>query len=392
MIDLKLAQSYMTENGIDGWLLYDFRVSNPVFWRAFGETRLTTRRNFLYVPAEGDPTCLVHGIDDLLFADCEWKQEKYLTWQEMAEAVPRIVGGAKRIAMEYSPGGAIPMHSYVDAGTLEWVRKLGYEVVSSADLYQTAVARWSDEAVASHRKACEVVVGIKEEAFQFIKDGLASNDELTELTVQSFIQDRFREEGLIWDHGPVVGVNANSGDPHFEPDPDNPLPIVPGDWILIDLWAKYPGDQDVYCDITWTGYAGSEVPERHQRIFDIVTGARDAGLNALRSAWADGRLLQGWQVDDAARKVIADAGYAEYFTHRLGHSMGPAPHPHALGANLDNFETHDTRTLIPGTGFSIEPGIYLPEFGVRSEIDVYVDPDLGPVSTTPIQREVILLM
>jgi Xaa-Pro aminopeptidase len=391
MIDLDLARSHMRENNIDGWLLYDFRGSNPVFWRAFGETRLTTRRNFLYVPAEGEPTCLVHGIDNLLFADCTFAQEQYSTWQEMAESVKRLVGDGRRIAVEYSPGGAIPMHSFVDAGTVEWLRDLGFEVTSSADLYQTAVARWSNEALASHRKACETVVGIKDEAFDFIRNELASNNPLTEHQVQQFIQGRFRDEGLIWDHGPVVGVNENSGDPHYEPSADTPQPIRHGDWILIDLWAKYPGEQDVYCDITWTGFAGSRVPDRHQHIFEVVIAARDAGLGALQDAWKKGDMLQGWEVDDAARKVIADAGYAQYFTHRLGHSMGPAPHPHALGANLDNFETHDTRTLIPGTGFSIEPGIYLPEFGVRSEIDVFVDPDDGPISTTPLQTEVILL-
>jgi Xaa-Pro aminopeptidase len=391
MIDLDLARSHMREQDIDGWLLYDFRGSNPVFWRAFGETRLTTRRNFLYVPAEGPPVCLVHGIDELLFTDCPFEQVKYLTWKDMAESVKRVIGRGRRIAVEYSPGGAIPMHSFVDGGTLEWLRELGYEVVSSADLYQTAVARWSDEAVASHRKACDVVVGIKDEAFEFIRAGLAEKRPLTEHAVQEFIQNRFREEGLIWDHGPVVGVNKNSGDPHYEPSADNPQPVRMGDWILIDLWAKYPGDQDVYCDITWTAFAGTEVPEKHQQIFDIVTAARDAALGKLQKAWSDGEMLMGWQVDDAARKVISKAGYGVFFTHRLGHSMGPAPHPHALGANLDNFETHDTRTLIPGTGFSIEPGIYLPEFGVRSEIDVYIDPTDGPISTTPIQREVILV-
>ena len=211
--------------------------------------------------------------------------------------------------------------------------------------------------------------------------------------MQQFIRARFEAHGLVTDHGPIVGVNAHSGDPHYEPSAENHAPIQKGDWVLIDLWAKHPHDEGVYSDVTWCGYAGEgEVPAKHQEVFDTVLGARDAVIDFVQNAWNEGIPIQGWQADMAARDYIDEAGYGDYFIHRTGHSMGISPSPHALGVNLDNLETHDTREILPGVGFSVEPGIYLPDFGVRSEVDMYVDPEKGPVVTTPIQREVIRIL
>lgn len=391
MESMKRAQAYMASQAIDGWLLYDFRGSNPVFQRVVGREAATTRRNLLWMPREGAPVLLAHGLDKQLFEGVPFERVVYTSWPELRQWVQETLGGQGRVAMEYSPGGAIPMHSWVDGGTIEMVRGLGAEVVSSADLFQAAIAAWSPEAVRLHREACAIVAQVKDDAFAFIGERLAAEQSVTEYDVQQFIREAFTRHGLETDHGPIVGVNAHSGDPHYEPSATQHASIRRGDWILIDLWAKHPGPEGVYCDITWTGYAGAEVPARHREVFETVLRARDAVVERLHQAWQAQEGLQGWQLDQVARDVIAEAGYGDYFTHRTGHSMGPSPTPHALGANLDNLETHDTRSIMPGTGFSVEPGIYLPEFGVRSEIDVYVDPEAGPQVTTEVQREVICL-
>lgn len=391
MPNLENAQTYMREQAIDGWLLYDFRESNPVFWYLLGRQQQTSRRNYLFVPARGQARLLAHGLDKLLFDGVSVPIDLYTSWQEMQAWLRQALDACNRVAMEYSPGGAIPMHSWVDAGTVELVRGLGVEVVSSANLFQVAAAAWSPEAVASHRRACREVAASKDAAFAFITQRLRAGEAVDEYEAQQFLRDQFAQRGLITDHGPIVAVNAHSGDPHYEPSADEHAPIRPGDWVLIDLWAKFPGDQDVFSDITWVGYAGEAAPARHQRVFDVVAGARDAVVEGLQQAWRDGATIQGWQADMMARRHIEDAGYGDYFFHRTGHSMGPGASVHALGVNLDNLETHDTREILPGVGFSVEPGIYLPEFGVRSEIDVYVDPNDGPVVTTPVQREVILI-
>jgi len=379
----------MGRQAIDGWLLYDFRGSNPVFWRLLGMQQATSRRNYLFVPARGEARLLVHGLDKLLFDGAPFAMDRYTSWQEMQAWMRRALDSCNRVAMEYSPGGAIPMHSWVDAGTVEQVRALGVEVVSSANLFQVAAASWSPEAVASHRRACAGVAEAKDAAFAYIGQQLRAGAAVTEYDVQQFIREQFDRHGLITDHGPIVAVNAHSGDPHYEPTAEQHAAIQAGDWVLIDLWARFPGEQDVFSDITWVGYVGEAVPERHQQVYQAVTGARDAVVSGIQQAWRDGITIQGWQADMMARQHIEQAGYGDYFVHRTGHSMGPGASVHALGVNLDNLETHDTREILPGVGFSVEPGIYLPEFGVRSEIDVYVDPDAGPVVTTPIQREII---
>lgn len=391
MIDLIAAREYLHEHDVDGWLMYDFRGNNPVLWQALGEPQATSRRNYVWIPAREEPVCLIHVIDSLLFNGAPFDKREYLTWQEMHGALQDVLVGCKRIAMEYSPNGALPMHAFVDAGTIELIRSFGVEVVSSADLFQVAAARWSAKSLDLHKKACKEVLETKDAAFDYIREHLG-RDSLSEYEVQQFIREEFERRGLITDHGPIVGVNRHSGDPHYEPSAEEHSPIRPGDWVLIDLWAKHADPEGVYCDVTFTGFAGADVPQKCREVFDLVTGARDKAIDILQSSWKEGRILQGWQVDDAARKHITDAGYGKFFRHRTGHSMGPSPSPHALGANIDNLETHDTRRLVPGVGFSIEPGVYLPEFGVRSEVDVYIDENDGPVVTTEIQREPILVI
>ena len=386
------AQTYMKDHAIDGWLLYDFRGSNPVFWQTLGTQHPTSRRNFVWIPAKGEACVMAHSLDKLEFNDVDLPRKIYVTWQEMHTTLRTLMDGCGRVAMEYSPGNAIPMHAWVDAGTIELVRAMGVEVVSSANLFQVAATAWSPQSVALHQKACLEVNAVKDAAFARIGDKLKAGDSVNEYEIQQFIREQFDQRNLYIDHGPIVAVNEHSGDPHFEPSADNHSEIKKGDWVLIDLWAKYRDAPAVYCDITWTGFAGSDVPEKHQQIFDIVIGARDAVVDSVQQAWRDQVTLQGWQLDRVARDFITARGYGEYFAHRTGHSMGVSPTAHALGVNLDDLETHDTRAILPGVGFSVEPGIYLPEFGVRSEIDMYVDPAEGPVVTTSIQREIIRIL
>ncbi len=381
----------MKQHAIDGWLLYDFRGSNPVFWQTLGTTCPTSRRNYLWIPAAGEPCLLLHNLDRLEFSGIALDKKIYTTWQELDTALRRLTTGMGRIAMEYSAGGAIPMHSWVDAGTIESIRAMGLEVVSSADLFQAAATAWSAKSLDLHRKACIEVNEIKDLAFAKIAASLLKNEAITEFDIALFIREQFDRRKLYFDHGPIVAVNAHSGDPHFEPSAENHAPIQKGDWILIDLWAKYHDPDAIYCDITWVGFAGTQPSDKHQAVFNHVTGARDAVVQALENAWKNDTTVQGWQMDRVARTFIEETGYGPYFSHRTGHSMGISPTAHALGVNLDDLETHDTRAILPGVGFSVEPGIYLDDFGVRSEIDMYMDPQNGPTVTSSIQHEIICL-
>jgi Xaa-Pro aminopeptidase len=389
---LEKARVYLKSQSLGGWLLFDFRASNPVFGHVLGGSRQTSRRSYLWIPAEGEARLLVSGLDRNLFREAGVPVVLYSGRVEMEAALRQFLAGAGRVAMEYSPMGAIPMHSWVDAGTYEFVRSLGVEVVSSADLFQAAATAWTKGSVESHKRACRIVNMVKDEAFAFIGDQLRSGRKLTEYDVQQFIRRGFEANGLVTVHGPIVAVNAHSGDPHYEPTATERAPIRRGDWVLIDLWAKENTPLAVYCDITWTGYAGPDVPARHREVYEVVNGARNAVIERLQADWKAGNPLQGWQLDRVARDHIARAGYGDFFTHRTGHSMGPGPTPHALGMNLDDLETHDTRAVLPGIGFSVEPGIYLPEFGVRSEVDVYVDPERGPTVTTTVQWEPVRIV
>jgi len=392
MLDLNLAQAYMKVGHFDAWLIYDFRGNNPVMWEAIGEKKSTTRRSFLLIPKKGNPKFLVHLLDRLLFSNIPYDLEVYISWPDMQNKLKDLLKGYIDIAMEYSPGAAIPVMSWVDGGTLDLVRSYGKEVRSSANIFQVATATWTKEAFDSHCRACKEVVEIKDAAFAYIKRAIRMNSSVTEYEVQEFIMQEFQKRGLETEDRPVVAVNENSGNPHYQPTAILDSPITKGDWILIDLWAKYPGDKNIFSDITWVGFVGDEVPIKYLEVFEVVKKARNLVIDSLEQAWKSGEIQQGWELDMVARTVIEDAGYGEHFVHRTGHSIGPGPSVHALGVNLDNLETHDMRGVLPGIGFSIEPGIYLQDFGVRLEIDVFIDPKKGPIVTTPIQSEVIKLV
>ena len=310
----------------------------------------------------------------------------FVSRQDMVERLEEVLRGARRVAMEYSPQGKLPRVSRVDAGTLELVRGLDVEVVSSANTLQYATQRWSEADLESHVVAARSLDAIVQDAFRYVGEALGSD--LTEHDVAEYIRRRYVEEGMVVTDGPVVAVNEHASDPHFDPTPEGSAVIKPGDWLLIDLWSRLAGGDTMFADITWTAYVGEQVPENHQRVFDAVIGARDAAVAEMEKASASGRVLQGWELDRVARDYIDQAGYGAYFNHRLGHSLGREVHGNAV--NLDGWETHDTRQLISGLAVAVEPGIYLPEFGVRSEIDVYIS-ESGPRVTTEVQREAVLV-
>ncbi|MEK7756288.1 MAG: Xaa-Pro peptidase family protein [Planctomycetota bacterium] len=390
-MEFKAVQQFMGEQKIDGWLVYDFRGNNTILARLLPGKRWTTRRAVLWVPAAGQPTLLAHGIDEHQFDGVSVAREKYLSWNDLHAWLQSKLAGMQRVAMEYAPGATLPVVSIVDAGTVELVRAFGVEVVSSANLIQVCVACFSPEALEAHKITSARVGRIKDDAFKLIRERLAAGQGVTEHDIQQHIVAAFAAGGLEATEPPIVAANAHSGDPHYEPSATSPTPIRRGDWVLIDLWARTPGEQNIYSDITWVGFAGKDVPARHKEVFQVVRAARDRSLERAVQAWKKGERIQGWQLDDAARGVIIDAGYEKYIRHRTGHSLSPGPMVHGIGMNLDNLETHDTREMLPGLGFTIEPGIYLPEFGVRLEINVYVAPKTGPIVTSVLQDEIVLI-
>lgn len=420
------AQQFLRQEGIPGWLVYDYRHSNPIFRQVISASGHVTRPCFLFLPASGAPRLLTHHVDAGKFSDAGVDLLVYRHRESMLSHLRQALSGLDRVAMEYSPHNELPRVSRVDAGTVELVRSLGVEVVSSADLMQYATQRWTPAQLAGHRRAAAKLGQIVNQAFRLIGERLvgvrprptsgldqpASGGPLpvgpqplppTEYEIAEFIRRRFREEGLEAADGPIVSVNAHCSDPHYEPAAEGSSVIQPGDWVLIDLWAREAvppsaglaggelaggEEESVYADITWTAFVGDQVPPRHREVFDVVIGARDAALRFLEDSFRRGETVQGWQADGVARRFIQERGYGEYFTHRLGHSIGYEVHGEAV--NLDSFETHDTRRIIPGIGFSIEPGIYLPDFGVRSEIDAFMSED-GPLASSPVQRDVVLI-
>ena len=381
---LRDAREFLQAESLPGWLIYDYLGCNPVLNQVATPSGHVTRPVFLYVPADGPARLLTHHVDAGKFAGAGVETVVYSSRSSLENALQGMLTSVHRVAMEYSPRNSLPRVSRVDAGTVELVRSMGPEVVSSADLMQYATQRWSTEQLAGHLRAADSLGRIVNEAFALIGQRLSQNP--TEFEIAEFIRRRFSEEGLTTTDGPIVSTNAHCSDPHYEPAQSGSSVISPGDWVLIDLWAREDTPGSVYADITWTAYVGATPPPRHADVFSIVLGARDAALAFLQERHSLGDSVQGWQVDDVARRYISDRGYGDYFTHRLGHSIYHTVH--GEGVNLDNFETHDTRRIIPGVGFSIEPGIYLPEFGVRSEIDAYMSDD-GPFATSPVQREIV---
>lgn len=386
------AQTYLKQNTINAWVIYDFRGSNPVLTQFLGYTPNSTRRSFTIIPQQGEPFCIVHELDCSCFERAPYQKYFYKTWHELTSILKQHLTSYKTIAAEYSPGGELPIASWVDGGTMELLQSLDLTIQSSADLFQIACASWTPDAVASHETASKQVAAIKDQAFDFIRSSIVQDKPITEYDVAQYILEQFKTASLETEDSPVVAVNQNAGNPHYEPRKDTALPITNGDWVLIDLWARTGGDETVFSDITWVGYVESVVSSKHQEIFDIVQQARDACILKLQNAWEQQQVLHGWELDDVARNVITEAGYGENFIHRTGHSLGPGSHVHGLGVNIDNYETHDTRQILPGTGFTIEPGIYLPEFGVRLEINVFIHPEKGPLVTSPVQQEIVLLV
>jgi Xaa-Pro aminopeptidase len=392
-MDIPALQRALAEQQLDGWLLYDFHGQNPTAVTALGlGGHMLTRRWFYLVPREGEPTVLVHAIELGSFPpEVPGRRASYSSWQSQRAELGRLLGALgprPRIAMEYFPEGAIPYLSRVDAGMLEVVRGFGVEVVSSAELVQAFLCRWDEAQVASHRRALEGIDRAKDEAFLRIGEAQRRGETILETDVQRFLVERFAAAGLECDHPPIVAVNGHAGDPHYEPSDRTPTPIRRGDLVLIDLWARGTGPRDVYADITWVGFCGEDPPAKLREIFEVTAAARDLGLATVEAAFREGRLLQGWMVDRAVRDLVASRGYGDRFVHRTGHSIGT--NVHGDGANLDDLETHDTRTLVPGLAFSIEPGVYLPAegLGVRLEIDVFLAAD-GPKVFSKIQRELV---
>ena len=377
MFDLKAVQSALAAQSLDGWLLYDFRGSNPLAARVAGTAEAhRSRRWFYFVPREGDPRKLVHRIEAGALDHLPGAAKTvYLRWQELEAGVAELVEGAKVVAMEYSPGGGNPYISRVDAGTVELVQSLGVNVVSSGDLIQSFESTWSDEQWAMHQEVSghtDAAFGV---AWATIAADIRDKGFATECGVQAKILKHFADNGLVTYSPPIVAVDAHAGDPHYSPTPETDARIVPGSLVLVDLWAKVDSPQAVYSDLSRMGYVGDEVPEKYAAPFRAVCAARDAAIDAVTRAFAAGKPVQGWEVDAAARGVLEQAGYGEAFVHRTGHNIGREVHGN--GCHMDSLETREERRVMPRTCFSVEPGVYFPEFGMRSEVDVYVDSSGG---------------
>lgn len=393
-MELKKIQDALKEFGFDGWLFYDFHDRDAIAARVLkmDTNRFASRRWFYYIPADGEPQKLVHAIEPWRCDHLPGKKHVYLPWQQQHEMLKNILSGAGNVAMQYSENNAIPYVSIVDGGTIELIRSFGVDVVSSANLVSFFESHLDEKDRRSHKEAGEIMQMVKDEAFREIKRRITSGQNPKEYEIQAFMHDLMRKNNMTWEDGPIVAVNEHAGDPHFEPTPENSHTMKEGDTVLIDLWAKKDEPGAIYYDVTWMGFIGPEVPEKVQKIFDIASEARDAGLNLVKERFQKGEDLHGYEVDKATRKVIEDAGYGEYFIHRTGHNI--AEEVHGNGTHIDNLETKDERLIIKGSCFSIEPGIYMPDdkLGFRTEIDVFVTDDGNVEVYGPIQKDVIPIL
>jgi Xaa-Pro aminopeptidase len=380
-------------DGLDGWLLYDFRGSNPIAADVTGVAKqgghLATRRWYYLIPADGEPRALVHAIEPRALAHLPGQAERYAQRQQLEEGLARLVGGLRRIAMEYSPGCAIPYIARVDAGTVELIRQFGIEVVSSGDLVQRFSAIWHEPEIASHQAASEKLHQVKDRAFEAIARRLRDGVPTTEYDIQRLMGGWFADADLVSDSDPNVSAAENAGNPHYLPTATATRTIHADELVLLDLWAKLNHPGAVFADITWVGYTGLRPPDRQVKAFAAVRAARDAAVDLVRDASRAGRELRGWEVDRAAASVLREAGYGDQILHRTGHSLGESVHGN--GVNMDDYETHDDRRLLPGTGFTIEPGVYFSDFGVRSEINMIVYAQ-GATVTGPLQTEILALV
>jgi Xaa-Pro dipeptidase len=390
MPNIEAIQRALQKQKLDGWLFYDILHRDPIAYRVLGlDQAMAKRRWFYMIPVKGKPRKLVHRIEAAALDSLPGEKMLYAAAEELEKNLKKLVGGAKKVAMQYSPKNLIPYISLVDAGTVELIRAEGCKVVSSADLVQEFEAAWTPEQLASHRAAGAEIDRITQAAFAEAARRARAGEAFTEYDLQQWILGQFRANGVTTDAPPIVAVGSHAGDPHYEPRERNSSPVRKGDLLLLDIWGKTLAPNSVYYDITWTGYLGARVPQKYAKIFFIVRDARDAAVDFVRENVQAGRAIEGWQVDRAAREVIRKAGYAKYFVHRTGHNIGQEVH--GTGANMDGLETLDVRRIIPRTCFSIEPGIYLPEFGVRSEVNMYVEEGRADV-TGAVQTEILKLL
>ncbi|MGD0957357.1 MAG: M24 family metallopeptidase [Candidatus Acidiferrales bacterium] len=391
MPNINAIQAELRASKIDGWLFYDHHHRDPIASHILGlrGNGLATRRWFYFIPSRGEPRKLVHQIEQGALDSLSGRKQVYSSWEELHAGLRKLLSGSRKIAMQYSPENNIPYIGLVDAGTVELVRKLKKKVVTSADLVQKFEAVWTSEQLESHLEASKIIDRITRAAFETAAASVRDGHPLTEFELQQWILDRFRANGLTTADPPVAAVQPSNGNPHYEPKQGASRPIRAGDLLLLDVWAKLDQPGSVYYDITWVGYLGGRVPDAYARIFRIVREARDRAIEFVKDSTARGRAIHGWQVDRVAREVIRKAGYAKNFVHRTGHSIGREVHGN--GANMDGLETRDDRKIVPRTCFSIEPGIYLPQFGIRSEVDVYVGESEARV-TGAIQEEILPLL
>jgi len=390
-MDLARIQAELARAGLDGWLFYDFHNRDAIAYHVLGLDygKFTSRRWFYWIPAHGEPVRLVHKVEPRKLDSLPGSKRLYLSWRELHLALAEVLGPARSVAMQISPLAAIPYVSTVDAGTADLVRSLGYDLVSSADLVQTFEAVIDEIGYQSHLRAGEKIQRIKDGAFQRIREELGAGRSLTEFELQQWIVQQFEVEGLdCLGELPIVGVNDHPADPHFEPTLENARPFKRGDSVLIDLWAKLKEPGAIFYDITWCGFVGAKPAPKYAEIFGVARDARDAALEFVRGRFARGEVCHGYEVDDACRRVVEQAGYGPNFIHRTGHSIGQVVHGN--GVNIDNLETKDERRLVPGICFSVEPGIYLPgEMAVRTEIDVFLTPAGEVIVAGDIQRELV---
>jgi Xaa-Pro dipeptidase len=391
MPDIKAIQKELKASKMDGWLFYDHHHRDPIAARILklDENGMSTRRWFYFIPRSGEPRKLVHRIEQGALDSLDGRKTAYSSWEELHKGLARLLSGAKIIAMQYSPENNIPYIGLVDAGTVELVRKLKKKVVSSADLVQKFEASWTVEQFQSHVAAGKIVDRITQQAFQRAAAFVREGKPIAEFELQQWMLAEFRANGLTTAEPPIAAVQPNNGNPHYEPKAGASRPIRAGDLLLLDVWAKLAQPGSVYYDITWVGYLGERVPGSYAKTFGIVKQARNRAINFVQESVARGKTIHGWEVDGVARETIRKAGYAKYFVHRTGHSIGQEVHGN--GANMDGLETRDDREVVPHTCFSIEPGIYLPEFGIRSEVNVYVDEREAHV-TGAIQEEILALL
>ena len=391
-LDVGAVQKALHEQGLDGWLWYDFQGANPIAQRMAGlggGGHLASRRWFYLIPARGEPRGLVHAIERHNLDRLPGSKTQYAGRTQLESGLKTLLSGTQRIAMEYSPKGAIPYVSRVDAGTIELVRAQGVEVVSSGDLIQQFEAHWSAEAIQSHYQAAEKLYRVKDRAFEAAAARIRDRVPTTEYDLQQLMWTWFAEEGLISDSAPNVSAQENAGNPHYLPSERHSRPIGRDELLLLDLWGKLDTPGAVFADITWIGFTGAKVPDEMGKAFAVVRDARDTAVQVVEDAARAGREVRGFELDRAARQVIEAAGYGKYILHRTGHSLGETVHGN--GAHLDDYETHDERRLLPGTGFTIEPGVYFDRFGVRTEINM-VWGSSGPEVTGPRQHDIVPLI